>query len=150
MTLSLQSDGWRAALHPEQGGRLTSLTCEGVEVLRTMTEGATGPLESAGFPLVPYCNRIAEGRFEWEGRPVELPKNFAPESSSIHGLGWQQPWDVTREAGFKCALRHEHDGGEGWPWPYEAEQRVRLGRQGCAITLDVTNRADTAMPAGCD
>ncbi|MGV3555622.1 MAG: aldose 1-epimerase [Croceibacterium sp.] len=148
MTLRLQSGEWRAQLRPEIGGCLSSLTLDGVEILRTMPEGSRQPLESACFPLVPYCNRIRDGRVVWAGREVQMPANFPPEPHSLHGLGWQQPWKITREAGFKCSLAHSHDGSGGWPWAYEAEQRVRLGLQGCAITLDVTNRADTAMPCG--
>ena len=148
MSLRLHSGEWQAELRPEIGGCLASLTRGGLEVLRTMPKSVRNPLESACFPLVPYCNRIRGARFEWQGREVRLPANFAPEPHSLHGLGWQQPWDVTREGGFKCSLAHSHDGSGGWPWAYEAEQRVRLGPQGCAITLDVTNRADEPMPCG--
>jgi aldose 1-epimerase len=148
VTLTLQSGAWKAELRPEIGGCIASLTRDGVEVLRTMPAGSAEPLESACIPLVPYCNRIRDARFAWEGREIRLPANFLPETSSLHGLGWQRPWAVTREAGFKCSLAHSHDGSGGWPWAYDAEQRVRLGLQGCAITLDVTNRADTAMPCG--
>lgn len=146
--MKLQSGDWEAVLRPEVGGCLASLTHRGTEVLRTMPEGSTEPLESACFPLVPYCNRIGEGRFEWQGYDVQLPANFAPEPHSLHGLGWHQPWTVVREAGFKCALEHRHDGGDSWPWPYIAEQRVRLGPKGCAITLDLTNRSAEPMPCG--
>lgn len=148
MSLRLRCGEWEAELRPEIGGCLASLTRGGLEILRTMPEGASNPLESACFPLVPYCNRIRDGRFEWQGREVRLPANFPPEPHSLHGLGWQQPWDVTREGGFKCSLAHSHDGSGGWPWAYEAQQRVRLGPEGCAITLDVTNRAGEPMPCG--
>ena len=148
MTLKLTAGDWRAELRPDIGGALASLTCGGVEVLRTMPTGATDPLEAACFPLVPWCNRIRDGRFEWNGRTVQLPANFPPEPHSLHGLGWQSPWTVTAEAGFKCALGHSYDGAGAWPWAYDAEQRIRLGSQGCAITLDVTNRGGTPMPCG--
>lgn len=148
MTLRLEADGWAAELRPEIGGCLASLTLNGLEVLRTMPEGSREPLESACFPLVPYCNRIRDARFTWQAREVRLPANFAPEPHNLHGIGWQQPWDVTRNGGFKCSLAHSYDGNGGWPWAYDAEQRVRLGPQGCAITLDLTNRADTPMPCG--
>ena len=148
MTLRLQAGEWQAELRPDVGGCLASLTRGGVEVLRTMPRGSSDPLESACFPLVPYCNRIRDGRFAWRGREVRLPANFPPEPHSLHGVGWQQPWTVTSEAGFKASLAHAHGGGSGWPWAYDAEQRIRLGSQGCAITLDLTNRADEAMPCG--
>jgi len=148
VTLRLKAGEWEAELRPEIGGCLAGLTRGGVEVLRTMPAGSTEPLESACFPLVPYCNRIRDGRFTWGGRDVQLAANFLPEPHSLHGLGWQQPWTVTGEAGFKCSLAHSHDGGGGWRWAYEAEQRVRLGPKGCAITLEVTNRAAEPMPCG--
>lgn len=148
MTLTLRSAGWEATVRPEVGGSLASLTFDGREVLRTMPEGSASPLDAACFPLVPYCNRIRDGRFEWDGQTVQLPANFPPEPHSIHGLGWQRAWTVAAGAGFKCALRHSYDGGGAWPWAYDAEQRVRLGSHGCAITLAVTNRGDTAMPCG--
>jgi aldose 1-epimerase len=146
--LTLRASGWEATLWPEIGGSLASLTFKGIEVLRTMPEGSTDPLDAACFPLVPYCNRIRDGRFAWDGLTVQMPTNFAPEPHSLHGLGWQAPWTVTAEAGFKCSLSHRYDGSGAWPWAYRAEQRVRLGAQGCAITLDVTNRGDTPMPCG--
>jgi aldose 1-epimerase len=148
VTLTLVSGGWQATLRPEIGGALASLTFEGTEVLRTMPEGSASPLDAACFPLVPWCNRIRNGRFAWDGRTVQMPANFPPELHSLHGLGWQSRWTVASEGGFKCALGHSYDGSGAWPWAYDAEQRVRLGSQGCAITLDVTNRGDTAMPCG--
>ena len=146
--LTLRAGAWQATVRPEVGGALASLTFDGAEVLRTMPEGSANPLDAACFPLVPYCNRIRDGRFSWDGRTVQMPANFPPEPHSLHGLGWQAPWTVTAEAGFKCSLSHSYDGSGAWPWAYEAEQRVRLGSQGCAITLHVTNRGDTAMPCG--
>ena len=148
MTLRLQAGEWQAELRPEIGGCLASLTRGGVEILRTMPAGASDPLESACFALVPYCNRIRDGRFAWLGREVRMPANFAPEPHSLHGLGWQASWAVTSEGGFKCSLEHRYDGMGGWPWAYDAEQRIRLGTQGCAVTLDLTNRGDTPMPCG--
>jgi aldose 1-epimerase len=139
---------WRARLRPDVGGSLASLTFDGTEVLRTMPEGSSSPLDAACFPLAPYCNRIRDGRFASAGREVTLPANFPPERHSIHGLSWQRPWRAKSVAANKCVLVDDYDGGGGWPWPYRAEQRVRLGDKGCAITLVLTNRGDEPMPAG--
>ena len=46
------------------------------------------PLQFASFPLVPFSNRIADGRFEWDGEQIEIDPNFAPEPHAIHGVGW--------------------------------------------------------------
>jgi aldose 1-epimerase len=148
VSLTLCAGPWQAELRPEVGGALASLTLDGTEVLRTMPQGATHPLEAACFPLVPYCNRIRDGRFTFAGREIVLPPNFAPERHSIHGLAWQREWRVESAVEGKCVIVDDYDGLGAWPWAWRAEQRVRLGDKGCAITLVLTNRGDTAMPAG--
>ena len=145
---TLRGGGWQAGLRPEVGGSLASLMFDGSEVLRTMTDGATGPLDGACFALAPYCNRIREGRFAFAGREIVLPPNFPPDRHSLHGLSWQRPWRIESQAANKCVLVDDYDGAGPWPWAYRAEQRVRLGDKGCAISLVLTNRGDTAMPAG--
>lgn len=149
MTVQLSAGEWEAEVRPEIGGVLSALRFNGIDVLRPMHAEAGDPLQSACFPLVPYCNRIAGGAFVWSGQPVQMPRNFPPEPHSLHGLGWQVPWDVARADSFRSTLVHRHFGSEtDWPWTYRAEQRVRLGAQGCKITLDLTNFSDTPMPAG--
>jgi aldose 1-epimerase len=148
VTLRLAGGGWQAEMRPEIGGSLASLTFEGREVLRTMPESSASPLEAACFPLAPYCNRIRDGRFGFAGQEVCLPANFPPERHSLHGLSWQRPWRVDSEAANKCVLTDDYDGAGPWPWAYRAEQRVRLGDWGCAISLVLTSLGDAAMPAG--
>jgi len=146
--LTLRAGGWEATLRPEVGASLASLTLDGTEVLRMMPESSTSPLDAACFPLVPYCNRIRDGHFTFGGREVTLPANFPPERHSIHGFSWQHPWRVESAAANKCVLVYEYNGAHPWPWFYRAEQRVRLGEKGCAVTLVLTNHGDTPMPAG--
>ncbi|TIX50974.1 aldose 1-epimerase [Alteraurantiacibacter aquimixticola] len=155
--IELSGGGWQAGVLPEMGGWLTSLTCNGTEVLRTMPAGSREPLQAACFPLVPYTNRIADGAFRWLGDTVQLPRNFAPETCSIHGMGWKSEWRVVSGREFKCAMVHEWEGLgprpwkagiDRWPWAYHAQQRIRLGPKGCAITLNLTNRSNVPMPAG--
>jgi aldose 1-epimerase len=149
MTVQLAAAEWQAEVRPEIGGVLSALRYKGVNVLRPMPAGAADPLQSSCFPLVPYCNRIAEGTFHWGEQTIAMRGNFPPEPHSLHGLGWQVPWDVVRADSFRCTLVHHHSGAEpGWPWAYRAEQRVRLGAQGLKIMLDLTNFSDTPMPAG--
>lgn len=155
--VNLQGGGWRATLRPEDGGVLGSLTWGGTDILRTMPAGAKSPLDSAVFPLVPYANRIRGGRFDWDGSDVKLPHNFPPETSSIHGMGWQSAWRMVEQRADFCVLVHDHpclgplprqSPIRQWPWSYRATQTVHLEAGGAAITLEVTNLSDTPMPAG--
>ncbi len=148
MTIALTAGGWQAELRPEAGGMITMLRHCGVDVLRPMPAGTDDPLQSACFPLAPYCNRVREGRFRFGGRDVTLPPNFLPEPHTLHGLSWQRPWTVESQVENKCVLVDDYDGTGPWPWAYRAQQRVRLGPKGCAVTLVLINRSAEAMPAG--
>ncbi len=146
--VELTTDGWEAGVLPQAGGLIAFLRRAGVDVLRPLPEGSANPLESGCFPLVPFANRIAGARFRHDGAKVQLPRNFPPEECALHGIGWEQPWQVTAQAAFKCTLEHSHDGRAGWPFAYHARQRIRLGPRGMAISLDLTNLSDRVMPCG--
>lgn len=147
--LVLEHGGWRARVLPGMGGLIAGLEHDDLPVLRSMPQGSRDPLEAACFPMVPWCNRISAGRFEWEGEAISLAPNFAPEPHAIHGHGWQSDWRVVRQGAGHCTLAHDHDGSApGWRWAYEARQTVALDEGGCTITLALTNRSARPMPAG--
>ncbi|EQB11444.1 aldose 1-epimerase [Sphingobium lactosutens] len=144
----MRAGALEAALSPAIGGSLTGLTLDGVDLLRRAPEGATDPLAMACFPLVPYANRIAEGRFTFDGEEHRLPLNFGDHPHSIHGLGWQTNWTVKTTAVDHILLEHEHGGDAGWPWRYRAQQDVRLTPAQLSLSLSLFNASDRPMPAG--
>lgn len=144
----LRAGPWEAGLLPSLGGAIAYLTCDGRDVLRRAPEGVDDPLATGCFPLVPYANRIAHGRFSFAGEAHRLPLNFGDHPHSLHGIGWQSPWttSMTGEAEAVMALRHA--GGGGWPWPFRAEQRLALDDEGLTVSLLLMNEGDRTMPAG--
>jgi aldose 1-epimerase len=104
------------------------------------------------YPLIPYSNRIAQGRFSFEGIEHRLALNFGDHPHSIHGNAWQKPWQVVETDGARCrlALVHGPDGDEarGWPFAYRAEQLFELSPNGLTLTLSLENKDYRAMPAG--
>lgn len=146
--MKLEAHGWVLELLPELGGAIGALRHTGHDVLRPSPKGARDPLETGCFPLVPYANRIAHGRFEFAGQMHQLPLNFGEHPHSLHGLGWQVTWTVVETGADHVALVHAHDGGAGWPWAYRAEQRFVLAPGDMRVELSLTNMTDAAMPAG--
>lgn len=102
----------------------------------------------ASFPLVPYANRIAEGRFDFDGANYRLPLNFGDHPHSLHGFGWQAKWTAKATGATTAQLVHDHGGDAGWPWPYRAEQQVALTALQLSISLSLFNAGDRPMPAG--
>ena len=137
----------RLVLAPKVGGAIAAFTVDGRDVLRPMADGARDVLASACFPLVPFCNRIPNGRFAFEGLEVALPPNLAGHPHALHGQGWRAAWTVEKAEGGEAVLSSEH-AADAWPWAYRAEQRFTLSEAGLRLELSVTNTAERAMPAG--
>jgi aldose 1-epimerase len=146
--LRLAGGGWEAELLPASGGAIAALRHEGQDVLRPAPAGTSDPLAMASFPLVPYGNRIANGRFNFAGRNIELPRNFGDHPHTLHGVGWQLVWSVAGATANSATLRLEYDADGAWPWRFTAEQHFELTADGFEQTLTLRNEADTAMPAG--
>jgi aldose 1-epimerase len=143
----LRHDGAFLVLDPEHGGAIRECWCQGFALLRPSAPGAgADPLELACFPMVPYANRIAGGRFAAGGRLVQLKPNSSGDPHPLHGQGWRAHWHVTDASAADATLQLEA-GGDEWPWRYRAEQHFRLTRSGLSVRLSVENLSDTPMPA---
>ena len=142
--ITLRHGEWTATV-TVRGGAVASLAKAGRDVLRPTPEGATDPLDFACFPLVPYANRIAGGRFAFEGREVSLPvlHRFAPHA--LHGEGWLGLWATLEQSDDRLVLSFDES---DWPWRYEARQTLTVSDEGLRIDLALTNRDQHPMPAG--
>ncbi len=143
----LEKGSARLVLAPEAGGAVAAFTHDGRDVMRAAPAGATDALDTACFPLVPFCNRIPNGRFSFEGREIVLPPNLGDHPHALHGQGWRGAWTVEQVEGEVAVLSYTHAPGD-WPWAYRAEQRFVLGEAGFRVELTVTNTDEAAMPAG--
>lgn len=146
--MTLAAFGWEVELLPALGGAIGSLRFEGRDILRSTLTETDNPLDTACFPLLPYANRIEGGRFDFDGRSIQLPLNFGDHRNSLHGLGWQSEWTAEGAGEAQVALHHVHGAGARWPWPYRAEHRITLSPGRMAIKLALTNLADEAAPVG--
>lgn len=149
--LILRSDGVEAGLRPSVGGALThfiDLTGpQPVDLLRRSKPGFTDVLDSAGFALVPFCNRVRDGRFHFGGHDVRLAPNMPGQKHPLHGQGWRGVWTVEDSGASFAQLAFRHAAGE-WPWSYEARLRVTLAERALILTLEAQNLSDDVMPCG--
>jgi aldose 1-epimerase len=145
--IAIEKGPARLVLAPEVGGAVAAFQVAGRDVMRPMAAGAVDALLAASFPLVPFCNRIPNGRFTFEGREVVLPPNLGDHPHALHGQGWRAAWTIEKAEGAEAVLSYDHAPGD-WPWTYRAEQRFTLSETGFRVELSVTNTSDTAMPAG--
>ncbi len=135
-------------LSPARGGGILSFSWRNIEIFRPYTTGDK-PIDLASFPLVPFCNRIANRRLRINGedRLLPAPPKGIETPHAIHGLGWTSAWAVKELSAEAAKLALLHDGMQ-WPWSFAAEQTISLTDSGYVHRLALTNTDDTPMPIG--
>lgn len=131
-------------ISPERGGGIVAFRHDEQPVFCDARGDA--PTDLACVALLPFANRIANGRFLVDGAVARLPC-LPGEAHALHGQGWLLPWHVEAVGADHASLSLTHDAGD-WPWQYEASQTFTLDAGGYCHTIALTNRSDRAMPAG--
>lgn len=149
-TLRLVHGPFECLVTPGLGGSVLALRHAGVDVLRRVPDDIATARQAASYPLVPFSNRIGQGRLQWGGRTWSLEGRNGAEPHPIHGVGWQDPWQVVAVAqdASEAQLRLHHPGDARWPFAFDATQRFVLDGTGLTLELSLTNRADEPAPAG--
>lgn len=141
-------------LAPQAGGSIARFQVDGTDVLRPMTpvDIASGRgNDAAAYPLVPFSNRIANGRLAFEGELFHLVRNWPGVNHPMHGDGWAHAWTVMEATGCSAEIVYEHGragAAGGWPFRYRARQRYRLEADRLVVTLSIENLEDRPVPAG--
>ncbi|MFT8807537.1 aldose 1-epimerase [Gluconobacter sp.] len=144
----------RAVVLPKLGAALGRWQFRGKDVFLPVANPALVAQRGeavAAYPLVPYSNRIAQGRFAFEGREYRLAPNMAGDSSAIHGNGWEREWTVTHRTDRDVVLVLEHvpqADDPQWPFAYRAELSYGLRPDGLEVRLVVENRDAGRQPVG--
>jgi aldose 1-epimerase len=146
--VTLRWEGAEASLLPHLGGAVRKFTVGRRDVLRPTSDHAADPLETACFPLVPYANRIADGRFTFAGRSYAFPPNHSGFPQPLHGLGWVKSWMIAERTDSTAVLTCSHRADEHWPWDWSAMQHFELSGHALRIRLELANTSAQAMPAG--
>ena len=103
--------------------------------------------DSASFLMVPYSNRIENGRFIFLKKEYQLDN---VEQQAIHGDVRRRPWNTEESStdrvvfGFE-SRRYRH---LNWPWPFTARAEHRIRDHTFNSTLTLCNRSSESMPAG--
>jgi aldose 1-epimerase len=150
-TLELGDGRWRLVVAPGLGGSLLACEHDGRPVLQPAAQPAGsrgGPARCCHFPLIPFSNRIENGRFHYGSNAVRLAPNVAGSPHALHGHGWQSAWQVTGREAARCTLSFEREAAPDWPWAYRGRQTIEVAGNALHLALAVENHAATAMPCG--
>jgi aldose 1-epimerase len=132
--MKLEAGAAQLEIRPEDGGRIRSLTIDGVQLL--VTEGY-GPVMWGSYPMAPWAGRIRDGRFHFRGQDVQLERNDPP--NALHGTVFDRAWRVDGPASLSIDL------GPGWPFAGRLRQAFELQPESLTVRLRLD--AIDAMPA---
>jgi len=101
-----------------------------------------------GQLLLPWPNRIAGGRYRFNGVDRQLPVNEPRTGCAIHGLTRSLRWEVVDTAGGMVVLALELPASEGYPFRLHLRVAYTLDSGGLAARVTAINRGDGPCPYG--
>jgi aldose 1-epimerase len=148
-SIELRAGELRLALRPDLGGCVAGFWRGELPVLRSSDPAALERSRLAGcYPLAPYSNRLGYRRFRWQGIDYTTAANFDDSPHSVHGVAWQQPWQVLAQDDAEATLQLTHKPDAGWPFPFELQQRFVLTPSALEMHLVFSNTAGQPQPVG--
>lgn len=158
LLLSLRAGRLQVDLAPRAGGSIVRFSVDGSrDVLRRTpadmlaeATAATRGNNTACYPLLPFSNRIAGGRFRFDGQQIALQRNWPCVNHPMHGDGWTMAWTVERHDVRSAEIAYDHEAASdgGWPFAYRARQIYRLDEDRLTVRISLQNREARAVPAG--
>lgn len=131
----------------EAGGGARSWTVDGVELLASFPAG-TRDAAFAGKPLMPWPNRLRDGRYTFEGREHRVELTEPENRTALHGLTLSSRWRASRTAPHAITLTHELRDRDGYPFALDLAVGYELDPGGVVVTLQATNAGAGRAPFG--
>jgi aldose 1-epimerase len=131
----------------EVGGGLREYTLDG----RNLLDGYGADEMSSsgrGQVLIPWPNRIKDGRYSFDGRDHQLPLDDIAEQDAIHGLVRWVPWTAADREEDRVVMEHVLHPQPGYPFTLALSVEYRLSEEGLRVRTTVTNVGPAPCPYG--
>ncbi len=141
------SSGDCTAVIAEVGATLRSLTWAGRELCLTYGDDEP-PLAWVGSTLVPWPNRIRDGRYTFDGTEYQLPINEPTLGTALHGLAAAIEWRLVRRDEASLTLASIVHPQLGWAGSVRTACTWRVDDEGLTAQWRATNVGRTPLPFG--
>jgi len=102
-----------------------------------------------GAPLIPWPNRLADGRYDFDGSGYQLALTEPGKRNAIHGLLRWQSWRVLERSGERVEMGIRLAPQPGWPFAIEVSVDYALGENGLSVLTRAHNSGHVPCPFGC-
>ena len=129
----------------EVGGGIRGYEVDGRSVLdpypaQAMCDGAHGA------PLIPWPNRLGDGRYSWEDREYQLPLTEPERGNAIHGLLRWRNWLVLDRSADRIVMGIRLHPQSGWPFAVDVSVAYSLGEEGLMVETSARNLGPGPCP----
>jgi len=101
-----------------------------------------------GAVLLPWPNRIAAGRYAFDGEECQLAISEPERNAALHGLACWLPWTLKTHESDRVALSLRVMPSPGYPFQLEATVEYRLAADGLRVTTTAINVGGRPCPYG--
>lgn len=143
---TIAAGGFQAVI-TELGAGLRSLTLDGRPLVVDFPEDQP-PLGGAGLPLLPWPNRVEDGRYTFDGEDRQLALSEPKTGNAIHGFSRTFPWRVLSHDGSSVRLGLRLFPQLGYPHILDLSIRYALGAAGLEVEVGAENVGATDAPYG--
>jgi aldose 1-epimerase len=99
-----------------------------------------------GAPLIPWPNRLADGRYSFDGVDYQVAQTEPTKRNAIHGfLRWRN-WQAKEKAPERVVMGTTIHPLEGYPFALEVSVAYELDEAGLTVTTSATNVGECACP----
>ncbi|MBK5232935.1 MAG: aldose 1-epimerase family protein [Thermoleophilia bacterium] len=141
------TSGDQRATIVEVGGGIREYEVNGRAVLEPfpaaeMCDGAHGA------PLIPWPNRMADGRYRFDGIEYQVDLTEPSKNNAIHGFFLWRPWQATEREVDRVIMSARLHPMPGYPFHLDFSIEYSLDEEGLRVTATAENTGDKACPYG--
>lgn len=101
---------------------------------------------SHGTPLVPWPNRLADGRYTWDGTTQQVPLTEPEKHNAIHGFLRWDTWQPRIHEAARVVMGAVVHPQSGYPFALDVAVEYEVGPDGLVVTTTATNVGDADLP----
>jgi aldose 1-epimerase len=136
--------GYRAVV-TECGAGLRLLEHDGRPLVVGYDEDAQAT-SGRGQLLLPWPNRIRDGRYTFAGTDLQLPLTEVAKGHASHGLTRWESWPLRDRRPDAVTLGYRLLSRPGYPWTVDLTAAYSVSAKGLVVEVTATNRADRPAP----
>lgn len=131
----------------EVGGGVRTYSWAGRPVLNpyALSEMCDG---AHGTPLIPWPNRLADGRYEFDGTEYQVALTEPEKRNAIHGFLRWRSWEALEHQGHAVTMATTIHPMKGYPFTLQVRVHYELTDGGLVVTTSATNVGTKACPYG--